>query len=386
MGKIHIRIWIKFLYTGGQMFSESKVIMIREPAKRTTRDSEYFYVVEGNEFVHISEYAIRNVKNEFGELIYEVPIERIPVRLLYGFSFSNSGSPFLRRYRIEDFEDGRPVRYDETELLKNKLDSIHDLRFRIKNSKLKSLLEEFDRFYKPMIKDLNDYAESMGFRYYFHGHSPRLEEALNDLKLFYFTSMSLPDDKSRIKSFNITMSWIYKLWVLKSLCHCLDVTSFSNQGETRSWLIEQGSNFSTCIANSTQGKFTFWLGFQLNPMAHVMSMSKGEGIGIRPDIVGVKGKFKMTKEFVSSGKAIDLLVKCVKSPSAKWNQKTVSQILAYKENFSPNLMLLVSLYLVPDDIKGLLSNHGIEVIERLRPGSESLDLLRQRCGVFLRTE
>lgn len=349
-----------------------------EERERGTRGGSYVYVVEKDELVHISEYAIRTSHDEYqNQIVYEVPLEKVKGKTIYCFDFSNRGRAFLRKCKIEDFQDGVPKTHEYFESLHERIHEITGLRFRVRDSTLTTLISEFNQFFIPMIKELRDYERSKGFEYSFMGHLARLENAFEDPKLYQFTFMSLPSDRSRISSLRNTRKWIYQLWVLKLLCECLQVSKFSYhlyEGKPY-WWIEQGSDFSTCIGETPSGEFTFWLEFQPSSGAHMQGMFVDKRVAVRPDIVIVKGHFESSKDFVDSGRDIDVLIECKEDPFDMWEGEIESQILQYKENFRPKLFLVTSLKRIPVSVKSYLQSVGIEVVDDLRPGNESINIL-----------
>ena len=360
------------------MSGSSRTVKVIEEKGRGTRGGPYVYVVEGKELVHIGEYAIRSLPGEFrDQIIYEVPVEKVKGKTIYCFDFSRSGGEFLCKCRIEDFRDGSPRTYEFYELLHERIHEIRGLRFRVKDPTLAALISEFNQLFVQMINEIRDYGRRMGFRYSFMGHLARLENAFKDSELYYFTFMSLPSDWSRIRSLRNTKKWVYELWVLKQVCECLQVSKFSHhlyEGRPY-WWIEQGSDFSTCIGETPFGELTFWLEFQPDKGAHTLSMFTGKRIAIRPDIVICRGRFERTKDFVDSRNPIDVLIECKEDPFDKWKGEVESQILQYKENFKPNLLIVASLRSVPASVKRDLRRLGIEVVDNLRPNSKSISTL-----------
>ena len=205
------------------MFESSKIVKVIEGRGRGTRGGPYVYVVEGNELVHISEYAIRTLSGKYrDQIVYEVPVEKVKGKIIYCFSFSRSGGAFLRKCRIEDFHNGRPKTYEYYESLHKKIHEIRGLRFKVKDPTLAELISEFNQSFIQMVNKIREYGRKMGFEYSFMGHLARLENAFKNPELYYFTFMSLPSDRSRIRSLRNTRKWIYELWVLKlvlSLIH-----------------------------------------------------------------------------------------------------------------------------------------------------------------------
>lgn len=350
-----------------------ETVKIKEEIRRGTRGGPYVYVVEGNELVHVSEYGIRLPGEYEDEVIYEVPMNKVVGKVLYCFHFSRSGGEFLYKCKIEDFEEGRPKRYEYFELEK-RIHEIRDLKFRVKDPILTSLLSQFEQLFIPLIREIKEYERNKNFEISFMGHQARLRNAFRNPEVYYFTFMSLPNDKSRIRSLKVTRRWLYQLWVLKSLCKAFQVSKFKGyeyEGKPY-WWIEQGSNFSTCIGETPLGDITFWLEFQPSKGAHMMGIFEGKRIAIRPDIVAVKGCFERTVDFVKSRKPIDLIIECKEDPFDNWKNEIESQILPYQKAFKPNNLIIVSLEPVPDATKRYLESRGIKVIDNLKPNSENI--------------
>lgn len=367
------------------MYMEQETIGIKEEVGKGTRGGPYVYVVEGDELVHISEYAVKKLPGRYeGEVVYEVPVNKAAGKALYCFNFSRSGGEFLCKCKIEDFEDGRLKRYEYFELLGERIHEIHNLRFRVKALALASLLTQFEQLLVPMIQEIKEYERIHNFEISFMGHEARLANALRNPKVYYFTFMSLPNDRSRINSLKVTRRWIYQLWVLKLLCDALQVSKFKGheyEGKPY-WWVEQGSELSTGIGEAHFGDITFWLEFQPSKGAHMMGMFVGKRVTIRPDIIAVKGHFGRTKDFVDSKKPIDLIVECKEDPFDRWKNEIESQILPYYEVFRPSNLIIASLEPVPRVTKRYLESRGIiNVIDDLRPNSENIRMLHETIRI-----
>jgi len=167
---------------------EAGTTIIREEIGRGTRGGPYVYVVDGEELVHISDYAIRRVQDEYwGVVEYEVPVGRVAGKVLYCFDFSRSGWAFLRKCKIEDFEGGYPnpdkCRYG---LLKEYIHELRGLKFRVRDRELLSLIEQFKQIFVPMIQEVKRYEGEKGFEIRFGGHQVRLWEAFENPEVHYF--------------------------------------------------------------------------------------------------------------------------------------------------------------------------------------------------------
>jgi len=359
---------------------EPKTVMVEEKIGKGTRGGHYVYVLEGKELVHISDYAVRKLPGKYeDEIKYEIPINKVTGKTLYCFNFSRSGYALLCKCKIEDFENGLPKKYEYYESMEDRIDEIRDLRFRVRNTKLVALLSQFKNVFIPMINDVQKYEEALNFKIEFMGRERRLKTAFRKTHVYYFEFMSLPNDKSRINSLKVTRRWIYQIWVLKLLCEAFQVSKFKgNISEGKPfWWIEQGSWISTTIGETPFGDLTFWLEFQPGVDAHMIGMFTEERIPVRPDIVVVKGYFERTGEFVNLEKPIDLIVECKEEPFDEWEGEIRSQIIPYQESFKPNNFIVASLEHIPDSAKKMLENRGINVVDNLRPGSESIRTLSE---------
>ena len=202
----------------------SEEIIKIEEIKKGTRGGRYVYVVEGNKLIHINEYAIR-IYEYRDILIYEVPKNKLMEKTIYCFDFSRSGNAFLIKCKIDDFEDGYPKNYEYFSMLKDKLHELQNLEYHIKDSKLISLLIQFEQLFIPMIKEIKVYEKVMNFEIRFMGRQRRLEEAFRDFKSYYYTFMSLPKDTSRIKSLKVIRRWIINYGYLS---YCVRLLKFIN--------------------------------------------------------------------------------------------------------------------------------------------------------------
>ncbi|MEM0082925.1 MAG: hypothetical protein QW102_00215 [Candidatus Nezhaarchaeales archaeon] len=361
-----------------------EIIEVKEEVGRGTAGGPYTYVVEGNQLVHISEYAINKRPGKWeDEVVYEIPKSRVIGKPLYVFSFSRSRRAFLAKCSIDDFEEGLPKKWEYFGLLEEHVDEIRHLTFKVKDRKLKSLLDQFNQVFIPMLDELKKYERALNFEINFMGHQERLKNAFESPDVYYFTFMSLPNDKSRMKSIKVTRRWIYQLWILKLLCEALQISKFKYheyEGKTY-WWVEQGSEFSTAIGESPIGDVTFWLEYQPSKYAHMAGILYNRRIPIRPDIVVAKGYFERTEEFVNSKKPIELIVECKEGQFEEWKNEIDSQIIPYKRIFNPRNFVVASLE--PCLERERLETQGIKVVDNLKPNSESVNRFHNLIKRFL---
>ena len=303
--------------------------------------------------------------------MYEVPTDRVSGKTIYCFKFSGSGNAYLYKGRIKV---NGVLTFDYLESLSNHVHELRGLRFRVTNHKLKLLLTQFEQVFVPMIHEIEEYQRLKGFEISLMGRSRRLMEAFSDPELYYYTFMSLPNDKSRLMSLRVIRRWIYQIWTLKLTCEALKASKFKgHEYEGRPyWWVEQGSDMCTGIMETPFGDVTFWLEFQPGSGAHMIGMFVERRVPIRPDIVLVKGYFEWTRDFVESGKAIDVIIECKEDPFDKWKGEIESQIIPYQKIFKPRNFIVASLERVPETAKERLKKQGIDVVDDLKPNSESI--------------
>jgi len=360
------------------MNMENEIVKIKEEVGRGTRGGPYVYVVERNELIHISKYAIRKLPGKYeDEIIYEVPKNKLVGKTIYCFDFSRSGGAFLIKCKIDDFEDGHPKKYEYHELLEKRINEIQSLKFRVRAPTLTTLLAQFEDVIIPIVDEIKEWQRINNFEISFMGHLSRLENAFEDPKMYYFTFMSLPKDRGRIHSLKVTRRWLYQMWILKLIYEALQAYKFKGHVHDGKpyWWIEQGSDVSTGIAETSFGDITFWLEFQPDKGAHMIGMFTEKRVSIRPDIVVVKGYFERTKDLFNSNSPIDLIIECKEDSFNKWEKEIDSQILPYQEVFKPKKFVIASLEQVPERIKKYLETHGIMVVDCLKPKSENIKML-----------
>jgi len=333
-----------------------------------TRGSLYYYVVEGNKLRHISRYAIG--ENKHGRIVYwSVPIKNVSGKPIIELGFSGSGYGHASEYRIEDFiasKDGFPKSENRKwrESLKKAMERLRNYEFEIFDLELKKLIKEFKTLYVQMIDDVKKYSEKLVFKLSFVGHASRVRSAFDDVSRCLFACLSNPKDKSRLMSLRNVCRWIYQLWVLRLICEAVEAKSIKREKwqEKPCWWIEQGTPIPTCILETPYGDITCWFEFQFHEMAHWASVFTRKREHVRPDIVIVKGSYKVAKEVGS----IDLIVECKERDFKMWKNE-IKQVRAYAENFRPKSFILASLKQIPQHYKHLIEKTGIKVVDSLYP-------------------
>ncbi|MEZ0247977.1 MAG: hypothetical protein ABWJ97_01770 [Thermoproteus sp.] len=374
-------------------------MIIRETNRGGTRGSSYVYLLVGNKLVHVSKFA-KSVGRDDPDIYYYLPDD--VANYIYVFDFSRSGYAFIRRCPPGDFKDPMDFTRCEGKGIEEALnDWLAGVEFDIGN-KVRELVELFTEFVS-MAEEVKNYWRSLGG--WLRLHAERLSEFFRDTRIYYFSQLSIPNDAGRIRGIKNTMSLVYENWIAAKIAEALGARSlvrrrweidqpFSNR-PVDVWF-EQGGTISYAILDTPYGPVTMWVEFQVDPAIHVFLDAKIEKVGdklayrrspgrrpVRPDIVIAKGKYDDVNEFLQSNKEIDLLVECKVLPFDEWRGDIDQQIIPYMD-FNPRNMVVVSRYEVPNSVKAKLSEKGIGVVDGVKPGSRSLETLKERVQVAIK--
>jgi len=327
---------------------------------RGMHGSEYFYVAEGFNLIHIGRYAVKKYHDpqREKEIIYEIPESRLSGKEIYGFYFSNKGNFSIERFKLGE---SPIINNCISPTYQNNVPSSELYMFRFKNDRSEEFLNEF-KIFIGMFNELRSYMKSKGLEKLMVS-SNILSSAFEDFERFYYSFMCIPENKMRIRSWRNVRRWIYQLWVLKTLWECLHISKFYkiviSKGHEKLDLeikgsLKQGSIKPICIGNSSYGDFTFL--FEAG-----RPRSK-----LRPDIMVIKGKVTRLDEITD----IDILIECKEEPFEKWKGKVKKQIIKYMNLFKPKIFILASMERIPQYDKRHLEEYVRKYIERYFPLKE----------------
>jgi hypothetical protein len=215
-----------------------------------------------------------------------------------------------------------------------------------------------------MIESLWSFTREKNFETYFFGRAKRIEEALRDPREFFVSCMSMPSNKSRIRSIGGVTKWIHQLWVLKLVCEALEIRKFKKFYPTQDkayWRVEQGKPYPIFIMDTPYGSFTAWYEAQMQETAHLKSLVTGKREWVRADIVVCKGEYERLTDVAR----IDLLIECKEKEFVFWQDDIRKQMSFYATNFNPKTCMVVSSFEIPPHIKNLLTSAGIVVCDRI---------------------
>lgn len=352
------------------------LVRVRDEPKAKTRRKTFNYVLEGNVFRPIKEYAVDEQK-ERTEVVYSVPMERIQGKYIYEFTFTNSGGFIIFKYL-------------STELLKNSdwnrqpvdVSELNEIQFQINGDTTRAYVSDINNIYTPMIAEVNGFKARIGMDYILT--SERLTDYLKNVKYGLASSLCYPDESAREKSLEVISKLIHQLWVLKVIHESLGAVRIE-----RGWSTEQGKNYPASVFENAEGMcYSCWFEPQIvRPMpsdyeGRVTSFFEEAKVAwLRPDLVVVKGKYDNLKD-VSE---VDVLIECKNLPLDYWWDEGMvieEQLVPYKMLFNPKSEVLVSLQSLPNYVRQRLEQHGFEVVYNVYPngkGVQEFAVILRRC-------
>jgi len=242
-------------------------------------------------------------------------------------------------------------------------------------AKEKGFLNEWDKYYKPMLNYIKKEVIERGGKLlatvilYLH--------IVNDLK--YPVSFLIPySEKARFMHLNNLTKEIHQAWIVTRI-----LREFTSQHLMLSF--EKSSWFPIAIVDD----YAMWYEFDLDPesmfegiprrkniLSQFMEMAiykracevkKRLGLKslpLKPDIVFTYAK--EPREFLQNP-AIKLLIECKNFDYSSWERDVENQVKPYMEIFRPEHMAVASLKPVPQDVKKALACYGIDVIDNVYP-------------------
>lgn len=348
-------------------------VLITDEPKARTRRKTFNYVREGNTLRHISKYSIsiKKVGDERAwRVIYEVPFERIKDKIIYRFSFSNSGSFFISKIRAEEF-------------LKEKIEKeegvyqedIEQIEFEIEDQEVIKWINDFKSIYYRMISDVKSFKKKLDLHIFL---PPICRNYFEDIKIGLLSSLCNWGEKSRLMSIKQSAKFIHQIWTLKVFHDAMGVKEIVggvwNIEQACEWpssrFIDENNFFWSCWveAQKIQKAPTYYKG-QISTAFGVKNI-----VWLRPDIVISKGKYESIKECPQ----FDILIECKNYPFEEWwkngfvleNQLKPYSLIFDKDNKA--LKFLLSLHGVPDYAREKIMQAGFLVIDNFYPGSKSV--------------
>jgi hypothetical protein len=356
-------------------------IIIRE-YWRGQRGGKYYYVKEDNILRRIEKYA--NFKREVYEssrgveVEYVIPVERLKGKIIYRFSFSNSGHFYPRKCSVEAFLNPRnsSIPWSPNFELTQPVDinELKNLMFEVEDSMLQKVLRDIRESYVLMINHVGKYSELMGFNIAFTVNARLTYTFLDNIYKGLVRCMVLQNDKARFKALEKPLTWIYQLWIMILICESLGINNFIKEEYLPEpvWRIEQGSTSPAFIARAGINYYTFFFEPQPHKVAHLAGMFTVRRVHVRPDIIVAKGHY----ESINVAK-VDLLIECKSLPTEMWEEDIILQMNSYIALYKPQTTMLVSLYKVDYSLENKLVQRNIICIDNVKPGSANVDTFKR---------
>ncbi|MGC9133626.1 MAG: hypothetical protein ACP5GJ_04470, partial [Nanopusillaceae archaeon] len=258
-------------------------IIARRYKEGTHESTEYYYVLDQGVLRPLYKYAKKKYNDGYYEY-YEIDENELKDKPIIVFDFSNNGNIYIKKYSIDDFDNGGHVNSNKGEEINPK-----DLcdKFELShNAKIE--YEEFKSKYIPIIREIKEYFGRIGVEPRFMGHATRTGEAY----LYECPIGCLAEYRGTTRCLRNVKRWIYQLWIMKLIFEALNVKQFLKKGyeSEPSISIEQGNPNPAAKVLTSYGVATFWFEFQPSEGYHGASLIIGRKISVRPDIVFIKGE------------------------------------------------------------------------------------------------
>jgi hypothetical protein len=380
----------------------SRIIEVRE-FHEGLRGGDYYFVVDDRRLIHISRYALSERKSH-GISWYRVDTERIKDKTIIEFSSRAEGlignvfaSLPPSKVDIWIFPAEELSNRDKKGARNLPITIINEYELAHLEAKEKSFLNEWDKYYKPMLNYIKREVIERGGKLlatvilYLH--------IVNDLK--YPVSFLIPySEKARFMHLNDLTKEIHQAWIVTRI-----LREFTSQHLMLSF--EKSSWFPIAIVDD----YAMWYEFDLDPermfdgiprrkniLSQFMEMAiykracevkKRLGLKslpLKPDIVFTYAK--EPREFTRNP-AIKLLIECKNFDYSSWERDVENQVKPYMEIFRPEHMAVASLKPVPQDVKKALACYGIDVIDNVYPEGlgeqELITYVKRALGIETKT-
>ena len=338
---------------------------MHDEVRAKTRSKTFHYIREGDVLRHISKYAKSWTKEGNGRehIIYDVPNGWMG-KEIYAFSFTTSGGFGVWKC---------PVELVEEEWKNNESVGIEELRllqFEVESDETKGLLSEEDRFYIPMVHEINEFKARIGIDIL---TSDRVSDYFRDVKCGEASCLCNYPEISRQKSLEQTFKYLHQWWVLKLIHEALGAAEIE-----RGWSVIQGEPYPVSIFTDKQGNsYTCWFEPQRIEEAPpgykgpLTPAFEGRVVWKRPDLLISRGKYGS----ITEPRGFDILIECKNLSFDKWwiNGAVIEeQLLPYKTLFNPKTLIIASLKPIPNQAKRELENRSFLTVDEVYPGGKGL--------------
>ncbi|WP_048163260.1 hypothetical protein [Thermogladius calderae] len=371
-----------------------------------SKSSMYYFIIEGKSLVHISRYAtFKKYDPDVGEAQYVVDLSVLRGKTAVIISASNRGiSCYARVLPAENIALGGsggatlPLSY------------LNEYTFtHLSRGEQDFLSSEWRPLYTPMIEDLRGFiAELSNSAWNALGYParvilPELVECQLESGASYPLSYLIPyNDTARKRSLEQLTKWVHQLWVIAGIAREL-----RRRNKLQNLYLNFGQTSYYPVASFTcrDGLCSLWYEFDATPHTMCKGMLWQEGLSLavppaleelyeranavkqrlglqrtplRPDIAILAGG--LSCEELKEGFRVKAIVECKNEDFERWSRDVEKQLIAYKEVFQPEAVVLASAKTVPGSFKLSLRTRGVIVVDNVRPGGGGLSELLQIIG------
>ena len=316
-----------------------------------SKDHNYSVFVERNNKLY-------GILGESSETLFPYRSRTVRIALSYiensnVYVFEKRGSHYINEIFVIRFNKGRPC---SIEVYKTKLDKeIKNLRFHLADPE-KELISLYDKYVRIMLEkikgdihlNLISIAED-----YLVEFIERPIEMLNKLII------CLETPRQRITFLTKILNMAYELWLIRFLLKEIAYSFTTNRERTLR------RNYILKFEGPSGNKYRiYWSTIPDFLRESILEENQRHKI---PDIIVVDDKTGEVKLIIEAKLGLHY---------EKQISRIVDQIKGYKNLYKPQVTILSSITVLPEELKSRLTQVGTKVVEKIHPGSENLRKLK----------
>mgnify|MGYP001626279947 CR=1 FL=1 len=367
------------------------LVKVREFHRGLSGSSSYFYVLDGNRLVHISQYAVSTHRVSSDCVEYLVDLGRVGGKQVVEISSTNSGLicsawVFPGEDLALEFSSRRV--YEVSLGFLNKFDFAY-----LSNNERLFLVGEWRQYYLRMVNAIRELVSFLNG----HGVSVYLQNLVGcqvSSEANYPLSFLIPySGNVRRKSLENLCKQIHQVWIaLRILAEFIDSTELATGFDKRAFIsFEQSSYHPLYTIRCGFNKYSLWYEFDTNPHTMCRGMlwytqcpalkdyydrvktylesAKAERAPLRPDFVVLRNRSNC-EDICFKGLETAIVIECKNQDYTYWRNQIDSQIIPYDKIFQPNAIVLASMKSIPKNVKTSLESYGLIVVDEVYPGGQ----------------
>ena len=338
----------------------------------------YYFVIDGNKLVHISQYAVSSeIVGKTGLIEYNIDLNKLRGKTIVEIVGSKASGLYDSLYAFPAEYLGN--HYEIASRLP--LSYLNNLEFTyLTQEDREFLLGDWKKYYTPMIEQLKAfYSLPNVFIFPQHLLYLQLKTGVN-----YPLPFLVPYPEGRKRALGSLTKEIHQIWVTIRIIMGLGAISAKNFIS----FFKQSSSHSIATFKCRCGDCSLWYEFDIHPLTMFsgagwrekeipnslkefyerdLKISKSKKHPLRPDIA-ILCNVKNYEDFYKIEKVIvRALIECKNQDIKQWRKDINAQIIPYKQIFQPDIAIVASLKKVPESIKAQLNQQGIKIIDEVYP-------------------